>query len=66
MRNELGEMLLKEPFLTLSSYDGRLLAFTLRLGVLRIVFEATGGAGLQVRGAPGFSSSTITTIQTPI
>jgi hypothetical protein len=67
MRNEFGEMLLNEPFLTLPSHEGRLLALTLRLGVLRaMVFEATGGAGLQVRAPPAFSSSTITTIQTPI
>jgi hypothetical protein len=67
MRNEFGETLLKEPFLTLPSYEGRLLALTLRLGVLRaMLFEATGGAGLQVRGAPVLSSSTMTTIQTPI
>ncbi len=67
MRKELGESLLNEPSLILASNECWPLVLTLRLGVLRAAtFDGTGGAGLQFRGALSFSSSTMTTIQTPI
>jgi hypothetical protein len=66
MRKELGELLLSEPFLILLSKELWPLVLPLRVVVLRAMLESTGGAGLQFRGAPSLSSSTITTIHTPI
>lgn len=68
MRKDVGESLLREPFLILllPSYGYRPLAASWRASVLRAMLGGTGGADLQLRGAATSSSSTITTIQTPI
>jgi hypothetical protein len=66
MRKELGELLLSEPFLILLSKEFWPLVLPLRVVVLRAMLAGTGGAGLQFRGVPSLSSSTITTIHTPI
>ena len=66
MRKELGDSLLTEPFLILLSYGFRPLLASCRVNVLRAMLGGTGGANLQFRDAAVSSSSTRTTIQTPI
>lgn len=51
MRKELGDSLLREPFLILLSNECWPLAAPFRVGVLRGMLGGTGGAALQFRGS---------------